>query len=93
MDVTIQCKVRRYMSISLSYVVATLYIPDLPLSSTISWNLTQIYFIMKIIMKVGFHHIVQMCWVLNVVSSTSLDAIIPKSENVVKYYVKSFGKI
>ena len=68
--------------------------PDLPSSSTITSNLTQIDFIMKIIIKVGFHHIVQMRCGLNVVSSTSLDAIILKSENgVVKYYVKSFGKI
>ena len=50
--------------------------------------------IMKIIMKVGCHHIVQMSWGLNVVSSTILGAIILKSENViVKYYVKSSGKI
>ena len=48
---------------------------------------------MKIIMKVGCHHIVEMIWVLIVVSSTSLDAIILKSENVIKYYVKYSGKV
>ena len=58
MDVTIQWKVRRDMSTSLSSIVATMYIPDLPSASTIAWNLTQIYFIMKIIMKASFHDIV-----------------------------------
>ena len=94
MDVTIQCKARWYMPTSLSSVVATMYIPDLPSSSTIAWNLTQMDFIMKIIKQVGCHHIVQMILGLNVVSSTILNTIILKSENViVKYYVKSSGKI
>ena len=49
---------------------------------------------MKIILKFGCHHMVEMIWGLNVVSLTSLGAITLKSENFdVKYYVKSSGKI
>ena len=50
--------------------------------------------IMKIITKVGCHHIVENSWGLNVVSSTILGAIMLKSENfIIKYYVKSSRKI
>ena len=50
--------------------------------------------ITKVILKFGFHDIVEMIWGLIVVSLESLSVIILKSENVVvKYYVKSSGKI
>ena len=84
MDVIIQCGVRQDMPTwTLSSIVVTMYIHDFPLLSTITWNVTHMDFTMKIILKAGFHHIVEIIWGLNVVSSTSLDAIILNSENVI----------
>ena len=94
MDVSIQCRVRWYRETwNVSSNVAAMYIPDLSSLSTISWNVAHMDVIMKMILNFGFHHIIEMIWGLIVVSSTSLDAIILKSENVIKYYVKYSGKV
>ena len=79
---------------TLSYIVLTMYIPDLTSSSTISYNVTHMFVIMKIILKFVLYHIVEMIWGLIVVSSTSLCVGILKSENVVvNFYVKSSSMI
>ena len=95
MEIIIQRGVRwDFPTWTLSSIIATLYIPDLSLLSTIAWNVTDMDFIMKIILKVGSPHIIQVIWGLTALFLTNLSDIILKSEKVVvKYYVKSSGNI
>ena len=68
------------------YIVVMMYILDLYSLSTIAWNVTHMDSIMKMILKVGFHHTIEMIWGLIVVSSTILSFIILKHQKVVVKY-------